>query len=248
MKNALTNAYLRKEEMDTTVQECRRMGIRFASLDLNESDWEFTIEDTNCIRIGMCAIKSFGEGSAIEIKEKRPFGNFDDFIERVEKSKCSKRAIVPGIFSGLFSCFDENRRAVYEYYCEYRKEQPVDDIKLQGGQTFNVGDPYDQIEELLLSAALISTPINDFTPIGYENLKKGVRFTIEAIIKRVKKHKDKGGSNMAFITLSTADGDLDCIMFSETYKSFKSFCKKGLHCKVTGKKDGDDSCIAVSFE
>lgn len=248
MKNALTNAYLRKEEMEDTVQECRRMGIRFAPLDLNISDWEFTIEDDNVIRIGMCAIKSFGEGSAIEIKEKRPFESFDDFLERVEKSKCSKRAIVPGIFSGLFSCFDEDRRAVYEYFCEYRKEQAVEDIKLQGGQTFNIGDPYDQIEELLLSAAMISSPINNFLPIGFDKIKKGARFTIEAIIKRVKKHKDKGGSNMAFITLGTADGDLDCIMFSEVYKKFKSFCKKGLHCKVIAKKDGEDSCIAVSFE
>lgn len=248
MKNALTNAYLRKEEIEDTAKECRRLGIQFVPIDVNQSEWEFTIVDEATLRVGMCAIKSFGEGASEEVIDKRPFSDIDDFVERVAKGKCSKRAVVPGIFSGLFSCFDEDRKAVYQRYCEIRKEEPAEEIKVQGGQVFNSGDPYDKIEEILLGGPIISSPVNNFIPIGFEDLKNNSRFTIDAIIRKVKKHKDKSGKQMAFLTLETADGYIDCTMFSDVYKNYKSFCKKDLQCKVTGKKDKDESCIAIRLE
>jgi DNA polymerase-3 subunit alpha len=247
MKNSLTNAYLRKEEMKETVQESRRMGLRFLPLDAHKSNWEFTLEE-EFIRIGMCSIKSFGEAACEEITLKRPFENFNDFNEKIEKSKCSKRAIVPAIFVGLFSCFEEDRVAVYTEYMDIRKEEVLDEIKLQGGSKFNLTDPYDKIEELLLDIPLISNPINDIEPIGFNDMKKNTIFTTTAIIRKVKKHKDKNKNIMAFLELETADGYINCTMFSESYKTYKSFCKKDLICILKGKKDGEESCIVMSLE
>jgi DNA polymerase-3 subunit alpha len=248
MKNALTNAYLRKEEIEETVQECRRLGIKFAPLDLNESLYEFSIIDESTLRVGMCAIKSFGEAAAEEIITKRPFVDVEDFLERIEKAKCTKRAIIPGIFSGLFSCFDEDRRAIYEVFCDLRKEEVSEEIKLQGGQAFNINDSYDTIEELLLGVAIISNPVNNLASIGFDKLKNNSKFTIEAVIKRIKKFKDKAGNDMAFLTLETADGYIDCTLFADVYKKYKSLCKKNMQCKVSGKKDKESSCIGFRIE
>lgn len=247
MTNALTNAYLRKEECQETVQECRRMGIAFAPLDVNESRYEFHLEEDGRIRIGMCAIKSFGDNAAEEVMAKRPFTSMEDFLDKIEKSKCSKRAIVPAIFSGLFNCFNPDRRLVYCEFSQLRKEEPADEIKLQGGQSFNAGDAYDTIEELLLSAPLMSSPVNHFKAIGFSDLPIKKTFTVDAVIRKVKKHKGKDSKNMAFLTLETADGYIDCTVFSDLYAKQKQFCKAGIVCTVTGKKDKEDSCIAVSF-
>jgi DNA polymerase-3 subunit alpha len=249
LKNCLTNAYLRKEEPEEIVEECRRRGIKFAPLDVNSSDWEFSLEYDDRIRIGMCAVKSFGEAAADEVVTKRPFADMDDFMDRVEKGKCSKRAIVPGIFSGLFNSFESNRRELYRYFLDKRKEEMTEEVKLQGGQSFKVDDAYDVIEDLLLSAPLMSNPVNDFEPIGFSNIKRGQSFVIDAVVRRVKKLRDKNQNMMAFLSLETADGHIDCTMFGEVYANYKSFCKKGLICRVTAKKDkGEDSCIAVSVE
>jgi DNA polymerase-3 subunit alpha len=245
MKNSLTNAYLRKEAMEEVVQECRRMGIKFSSLDLNSSEWEFKLEEDDSIRIGMCAIKSFGKQASDEVTNNRPFKDMEDFLDRITKNKCTKRAIIPGIFAGLFDCFSENRLDSYNEFCELRKEDPIDDIKVQGCEPFSIDTPYDTIEEILLSASLMSNPVNEFKPIGFEKICKGKQFTLPAVIRKVKKHKTKDGHNMAFLGLETADGYIDCTMFPESYQKLKKFCKKDLIITITGKKDGEDSCIAL---
>jgi DNA polymerase-3 subunit alpha len=247
LKNCLTNSYLRKEEPETIVEECRRRGIKFSPLDVNSSEWEFSLEEDDTIRIGMCAIKSFGESAAAEVVVKRPFSNMDDFMERVEKGKCSKRAIVPAIFSGLFSEFNTNRKDLYEEFLTKRNEEMVEVVKLQGGQSFSVDDNYDVIEDLLLSAPLMSSPVNNFDPIGFGDMKRNQVFTINAVVRRIKKLRDRNKEMMCFLSLETADGHIDCTMFADVYKNYKSFCKKNLICQVTAKKDKtEDSCIAIS--
>lgn len=247
MTNALTNAFLRKEETVETVQECRRMGLKFAPIDVNASEWYFTLEEES-IRIGMCAIRSFGEGPAEEVIEKRPFNSFEDFIDRIAKGKCSKRSIIPAIFSGMFGEFNHDRKAVYNEFCEARKEEPIEEIKLQGGLVFNTGDPYDTIEELLLTAPLISSPVNNFHSIDFDNIAINKTFSVECVIRKVKKHKDKGGKQMAFLTLETADGYIDCTLFSNVFSEYKAYCKAGIQCVATGKKDKEGSCLGVKFE
>jgi DNA polymerase-3 subunit alpha len=247
MSNALTVAYFRKEEQSETVRECRRIGLRFLPLDVIESKWRFTTED-DMIRVGMCAIRSFGEKAANEVLNKRPFDDFEDFMERVTKGACGKRSIVPGIFSGLFDSFNSDRAELFTGYMTSRKEETPEEVKLQGGGNFNVHDKYDTIEEILLSAPLITNAVNNFATIGFSDFKKGKVFTVETVVRKVKKIKDRNKNTMAFLTLETADGYLDCTLFSEIYTKFKSYCKKDLVCKVKAKKDGEGSCIAISFE
>jgi DNA polymerase-3 subunit alpha len=247
MINALTNAYLRKEEMEETVAECRRLGIRFLGVDVNASQWEFTLNQYGDIQIGFCAIKSFGKKAADEVMSKRPFDGIEDFLEKIAKNQCTKRDIVPAIFSGMFDSFSMDRREMFRQFCEIRREEVPDEIKLQGKDKFTMDTPYDEIEQLLLSASLIYNPVNDFAPIGFDQIKKSKLFDINAVIRKVKKIKDKSDRNMAFLTLETADGNIEATMFADSYAKYKSFCKKNLVVSLHGKKDGEESCIALSI-
>ena len=44
---------------------------------------------------------------------------------------------------------------------------------------------------------------------------------------------------MAFLSLSTGDGELEAVIFNKQYELYKQFCKKNLCClyNLTKKKD-----------
>ena len=87
--------------------DCRRMGIEVLPPDINQSDWDFTIEDnedgTSAIRFGLGAVKNVGHGPVDVLLEARrdssedgvdlPFKNLNDFVRRVDLRKAGKRAL-----------------------------------------------------------------------------------------------------------------------------------------------------------
>lgn len=132
MKNLLTNAYVgaKKDMYSSLVKDCRRMGIKFLPPDVNKSSWQFTVEDGK-IRVGLCAIKGFGEKAAMQIKDKT-FKDLEDLLGHVEKRSFNKKVVNIAIFSGLLdSLHPEESR--YEYYLDYSKEnksEPLDKISI----------------------------------------------------------------------------------------------------------------------
>lgn len=248
MANALTNAYERKEEIEETVSECRRLGIKFNSLDYNLSNWGFTVNESkdNTINIGLCAIKSFGDKAAIALMTNRPYASFEDMLERVPKKDLSKRAIVPAIFAGLFDSITMDREAMYHTYCSLRGEEPLTEIKL-AKESIDTNETLQAIETFILGCPLVSSPVNDFEPIGFDKLKKNQIFTIPAVINRVKKLKDRNQNLMAFLTLETGDGIIDSTVFSTIYKEYRSFYKKGLIVNIKAKKDKEGSCVILEI-
>lgn len=242
--NLLTNAFNRKkkEEIKEALEDCRRLGFKFLPLDVNKSEWEFTIED-GFIRIGMCAIKGFGQNAAEEVIEKRPFSSFEDFMERIEKGKCSKRSMIPGIFGGLFDCFDEDREAIYHKYMEIRKEEPSEEIKLQSKEVFKTSDDISVFENIILGGEFISDPANNLESFGFKELKKNQTFTANGYIKHIKKVKDRSNKQMAFLTVATGDGYIDCTVFSNAYNKYKKAIRKNNTIMLKAKKDGDYSCV-----
>lgn len=248
MANSLTNAYERKEEIEETVAECRRLGIKFSGLDYNTSNWSFCVDETKdkTINIGLCAIKGFGDKAAIALMTNRPYQNLEEVLEKVPKRELSKRAIVPAIFAGLFDSIIPDREKMYHYYCELRNEEPLTTIKL-AKESMDTNETLQNIETFILGCPLTSSPVNSFEPIGFENLRKGTIFTTQAVVSRVKKLKDRNQNLMAFLTLETGDGIIDGIVFSNHYKAYRSFYKKGLMINVKAKKEKEGSCMILEI-
>ncbi|MED1125174.1 DNA polymerase III subunit alpha [Bacillus atrophaeus] len=243
--NLLTNAYNRKkkEEITEALEDCRRLGFRFLPVDANASQWEFVIED-NKLRIGFCAVKGFGQKAAEEVIEKRPFSSFHDFIERIEKGKCSKRSMIPGIFSGMFSSFEEDRAVVYQEFMKERNEEPLEAITLQTKEKFSPTDDIEKLETILLGGQYVSDPSNAMESCGFQELKTNKIFKTEGYIKNIKRIKDRNNKPMAFLTLATGDGYIDCTVFSNVLSKNKKAIKKNRLCMIKAKKDGDYSCVA----
>ena len=69
---------------------------------------------------------------------------------------------------------------------------------------------------------------------------------MQGVIQKIKKHKDKNNNTMAFLTINTADGAIDCIMFASLYKDNKKI-KKGDIVNFKIKKNKDDGGILIDI-
>lgn len=192
--------------------------------------------------MGFCAIKGFGEKAAEEVMENRPFSSFEDFMDRIAKNKCGKRAMIPAIFANMFSEFGEPLE-IYQEFCAIRKEDPVDEIKLQSRETFDPTDELKNIEPLILQGSFTTDPSNNMESFGFRELKERSSFEANAVIMQVKKHKDKNGKQMAFVTLMTGDGHLEGTIFPNVLKEHTKLIRKNSRIKVSARKDGDFSCV-----
>ncbi|HET8884345.1 MAG TPA: DNA polymerase III subunit alpha [Candidatus Saccharimonadales bacterium] len=88
------------------INECKHMGIKVLSPDVNESFVEFAVvPDKNEVRFGMAAIKGVGVGAVEEILRAREEGKFvsvEDFAKRVSTTRFNKKAWDSLIKSGAF--------------------------------------------------------------------------------------------------------------------------------------------------
>ena len=226
----------RNDKLNEIYKDARREGIRFLPPDITKSSWKFTIEG-DAIRIGLCAISSFSEAAYNEILDKcLPWEEdksvLEQIMDKVEKKKCGKRAIVPLIMSGATGDRIEN----YELFCSIRKEEPQSEIYIHNTLRIDLyGDDID-IETALLEVPYISNPTNNFKPIGLNKVKNNKEVVIESFVTRVKTHKTKTKETMAFLTFDTGDGEIEVVAFNEAYKLYKKQIKKGNIINATIKK------------
>ena len=245
MAAELTNIYInvstdkKAKRIEETVSDCRRLGIKFLPVDVNKSNWEFTI-DNDKIRIGLCAVTSLGDKAAHGLMEHRPFTDIEDLYNRVPKSVCSKRAVIPLILSGAIG----DRIDAYSKFCELRKEEELSIISIHSKLKVELYAEDYEIEEAVLGSAYVTSPVNNFNHIGFDSLRINSIFNTKAIVTRVNK-KRCNGKMMAFFTLTTGDGTIEAVMFATQYEKYKSFAKKGLLIDLKAKKDKKDSCIIL---
>ena len=95
------------ERLAIEMTECKHMGIKVLSPDVNESYVEFAVvPDKKEIRFGMAAVKGVGVGVVEEILEARDkdgkFKNVEDFAKRVSTRKVNKKAWDSLIKTGAF--------------------------------------------------------------------------------------------------------------------------------------------------
>ena len=96
-----------KDKIAMLVGECRKAKIEVLAPDVNESDFDFSIQEGN-IRFGLTAIKNVGEGAVSNIILVRTEGKFTslfDFCRRVDLHAINKKVLESLIRSGAFDSF-----------------------------------------------------------------------------------------------------------------------------------------------
>ena len=103
------------------IKEAKNLGIEILPPSVNSSFNKFSVENGK-IRMGLSTIKTVGKNlvdSIIMERKKSPFISFEDFIERMVKSKTSnvnKAAIEALILSGAMDSFGLKRSQMYQVY------------------------------------------------------------------------------------------------------------------------------------
>lgn len=117
MAAVLSNNMNDIKQVSFFMDECRRMGIKVLSPDINESFYKFAVNKEGAIRFGMGAIKGVG-ASAVEaiVRERKENGNYSsifDLAKRVDLRSANKKAFDGLVLAGAFDSFQNTHRAQY---------------------------------------------------------------------------------------------------------------------------------------
>ncbi|MDB5179519.1 MAG: dnaE [Candidatus Saccharibacteria bacterium] len=125
------------------MNECKHMGIKVLSPDVNESFVEFAVvPDRKEIRFGMAAIKGVGTAVVEEILRARAEGKFqsvEDFAKRVSTSRVNKKAWESLIKTGAFDTLADrsdllfNLETIQAFASKLQKEALSGQTDLFGG-------------------------------------------------------------------------------------------------------------------
>ncbi len=123
------------EKITTYLFEAQRIGIEILGPDVNKSEASFSL-DGDSLRFGISNIAGCGASAVSEIISKRPFDDYDHFINTVQKSKVKINNIEAlqkvGAFEGIgFSSPYESRRyygPLLNYPITMNDKSPFDKI------------------------------------------------------------------------------------------------------------------------
>lgn len=99
------------------MEECKNMGLEVLGPDVNESDYEFTVNEKGAIRFGMGAIKGIGENAVEAVVSERQtkgkYKNLFEFFERTDLKNINKKVLENLVLAGAFDGLANNNRAQF---------------------------------------------------------------------------------------------------------------------------------------
>ncbi len=104
------------DRLVTLKDDCRQLGLRLLTPDINHSSYHFSVPEDNTILYGLGAIKGVGHGAVESIIAERerhgPFRNLPEFCRRTDHDRVNRRCIEAMVKSGAMDCFGETRRGM----------------------------------------------------------------------------------------------------------------------------------------
>ena len=117
MSSVLTHNLSNIDKITFFMEECRRMGLTVLGPDVNESQYNFGVNDKGQIRFGLGGVKGVGEAAVQSIIEERTanghFTNIFNLTSRISNKAANKRCLESLAQAGAFDCFEGIHRAQY---------------------------------------------------------------------------------------------------------------------------------------
>jgi len=116
MASVMSNNINNTKQITMFMEDCKNMGVDVLGPDVNESQYEFAVNEKGQIRFGLGAIKGIGEGPSEAIVQTRKEGRFKniyDFFERIPSGQANKRVVESLVVAGAFDEVDSFHRAQY---------------------------------------------------------------------------------------------------------------------------------------
>lgn len=192
MAGLLTSVGDSKDKMAIYLAECRKLGIRVLSPDVNDSLGSFAAVGED-IRFGLGAIRNVGANVVSSIVKRREdkgkYNDFQDFLSKVDAVACNKRSIESLIKAGAFDGLKHPRKglaAIHEQAVDavmtVKKEEAKGQFDLFGGlleadasTTLGVDltvpdDEWDSRELLAFERDMLGLYVSSHPLEGYERL------------------------------------------------------------------------------
>lgn len=266
-----------KDKMAVVMNECLEMGIKVFQPDINESSTNFTVIGDN-IRFGLPAVKNVGEQTVKDVirarEEKGSFVSLDDFIERVDSRKVTKKVVESLIKCGAFDCLDNNRAHLINILDDSIKAKsgkkkgqialfpaPLNEKgeeKIEKVQEWTRTEIL-QFEKELLGFYLTGHPLTKYEQILKKctntNITDLHKFTgsmpvkIGGVITNVKKKFTKReGKRMAIFKLEDMAGGVEVIVFPKAFEKEKTKIVNSAEVIIEGRldKNGETPKIIAS--
>lgn len=119
MAATLTNEQSDITKLSFYTDECKRMGIKILGPNVNESSYDFDVNEKGEIVYGLGGVKGLGFSVATNILQTRDkhgkFKDIFDFAESIELKTVNKKSFESLTLSGAFDCFEGNHRRQYMY-------------------------------------------------------------------------------------------------------------------------------------
>ncbi|HOB25143.1 MAG TPA: DNA polymerase III subunit alpha, partial [Kaistella sp.] len=116
MASVMSNNINNTKQITLFMEDCRAIGVDVLGPDVNESQFQFAVNEKGQIRFGLGAIKGMGEAPSEAIYLERQNGRFKDiydFFERMPSSQVNKRVVESLVIAGAFDELDSYHRAQY---------------------------------------------------------------------------------------------------------------------------------------
>ncbi|MFF3111112.1 DNA polymerase III subunit alpha [Kitasatospora sp. NPDC057904] len=150
MAALLTSVADDKDKMAVYLAECRQMGIKILSPDVNESVVDFTAVGSD-VRFGLKAVRNVGvpviESLVRTRTENGKYTSFPDFLDKVELVVCNKRTVDSLVKAGAFDSLGHTRlslSSVHETAIDavtgVKKQQAIGQDDLFGAMDAGDGD------------------------------------------------------------------------------------------------------------
>ncbi|MFI0778738.1 DNA polymerase III subunit alpha [Streptomyces sp. NPDC021212] len=120
MAALLTSVRDDKDKSAVYLNECRRMGIKVLTPNVNESEANFTAQGDDVILFGLTAVRNVGQNVVDAIirgrKSKGKYSSFPDYLDKVEAVVCNKRTTESLIKAGAFDEMGHTRKGLTAHY------------------------------------------------------------------------------------------------------------------------------------
>ncbi|WP_055556364.1 DNA polymerase III subunit alpha [Streptomyces sp. NBRC 110028] len=120
MAALLTSVRDDKDKSAIYLNECRRMGIKVLTPNVNESEANFTAQGDDVILFGLTAVRNVGQNVVEAIirgrKSKGKYTSFPDYLDKVEAVVCNKRTTESLIKAGAFDEMGHTRKGLTAHY------------------------------------------------------------------------------------------------------------------------------------
>lgn len=224
-----------KPDIKGFITENRKYNIIFKGADINKSTDKFE-PNGNTILMPLNSIERVGDNCAEHIIYSRPFGSFQDFINKVEPRKCNKSSIKNLIKGGAFDDYSPNRSTVIAWFNETLKE------KEREPEYFWCDEIEIMYEKAVYGFSLNKHELDGVVSANFNDLQDG-QVTINVIINEIRQTKDRKGNEMCFVKLENKACTFDGVCFSYCYKKIKGILHEGGKYTMSGKKDGSSFII-----